>query len=72
MENAAKLLLIGAALFAVVGLALFGRARLGISDLPGTFKWRSKSGNTTVFAPIGLMIVDSMVGTILLDVLFPR
>jgi hypothetical protein len=72
MENAAKLLLIGAALFAVIGLALLGLARLGVNDLPGTFKWKSRSGNTTVYAPIGLMIVVSVVGTILLNLLFRR
>jgi hypothetical protein len=72
MENAAKLLLIGAALFAVIGLALLGLSRLGVNDLPGTFKWKSRSGNTTVYAPIGLMIVVSVVGTILLNLLFRR
>ena len=72
METAAKLLLAGAALLAVIGLALFGLARLGLSDLPGTFKWKSRSGNLTVYAPIGLMIVVSVVGTIVLNVLFRR
>ena len=72
METAAKLLLAGAALLAVIGLALFGLARLGLSDLPGTFKWKSRSGNLTAYAPIGLMIVVSVVGTIVLNVLFRR
>ena len=44
----------GALLLAVVALLLFGLSRLGVNDLPGTFKWRSKSGNTTVYAPISL------------------
>ncbi|MDQ1686826.1 MAG: hypothetical protein QOC82_3563, partial [Frankiaceae bacterium] len=44
----------------------------GVHDLPGTFRWRSKSGNTTVYAPFGLMIVVSIVGTILLNLLFRR
>jgi hypothetical protein len=72
MENAAKLVLIGALLLAVVGLLLFGLARLGMSDLPGTVKWKSRSGNVTVYAPIGLMIVISVVGTILLNLVFRR
>jgi quinol-cytochrome oxidoreductase complex cytochrome b subunit len=72
MENAAKVLLISAAVLALIGLALFALARLGVSDLPGTFKWKSKSGNVSVYAPIGLMIVVSVVGTILLNVLFRR
>ncbi|MDX6596121.1 MAG: hypothetical protein QOE87_8 [Gaiellales bacterium] len=72
MENAAKLVLIGALLLAVVGLLLFGLARLGMSDLPGTVKWKSRNGNVTVYAPIGLMIVISVVGTILLNLVFRR
>jgi hypothetical protein len=72
MENAAKLVLIGALLLAVVGLLLFGLARLGMSDLPGTVKWKSRSGNVSVYAPIGLMIVISVVGTILLNLVFRR
>jgi hypothetical protein len=71
METAARLLLIGAALLAVIGLAVFALARLGVNDLPGTFKWKSRSGNATVYAPIGLMIVLSVVATILLN-LFTR
>ena len=72
MENAAKLLLIGAVVLAVIGVSLFGLARLGVGDLPGTFKWKSRSGDLTVYAPIGLMIVVSVVGTILLNVLLRR
>jgi Protein of unknown function (DUF2905) len=72
MDNAARILLISALLLAVVAFLLFGASRLGVNDLPGTFKWRSKSGNTTVYAPIGLMIVVSIVGTILLNLLFRR
>jgi hypothetical protein len=71
-RRSAKLLLIGAVLLAVIGLALFGLARLGVSDLPGTVKWKSRGGNMTVYAPIGLMIVLSVVGTILLNLLFRR
>jgi hypothetical protein len=72
MENAAKLLLISAVLLALIGLALLGLARLGVSDLPGTLKWKSKSGNVSVYVPIGLMIVVSVVGTIVLNLLFRR
>jgi hypothetical protein len=72
METAAKLLLIGAAVLAVTGLAILALARLGVTDLPGTFKWRSRDGNATVYVPIGLMIVVSVVGTILLSLFFRR
>jgi quinol-cytochrome oxidoreductase complex cytochrome b subunit len=72
MENAAKLILLGAALLALIGLALFALARLGVGDLPGTVKWKSRGGNVSVYAPIGLMVVVSVVGTILLNVFFRR
>jgi hypothetical protein len=72
MENAGKLLLIGAGLLALVGLTLFALARLGVAELPGTFKWKSKGGNATVYAPVGLMILISVVGTILLNVFLRR
>ena len=55
-----------------VAFVLFGLSRLGLNDLPGTFKWRSKSGNTTDYPPIGLMLVVRVVGTILLNLLFGR
>ena len=71
MDNPGRILLVSALLLAVAFM-LFGLSRLGVNDLPGTFKWRSKSGNTTVYAPIGLMIVVSIVGTILLNLLFRR
>jgi Protein of unknown function (DUF2905) len=72
MESAAKLLLIGAAVFAAAGLVLLGLARLGVTGLPGTFKWHSKSGHVSVYAPVGLMILVSTVGTIVLNLLSRR
>jgi Protein of unknown function (DUF2905) len=38
--------------------------------VPGTFKWKSE--NVTVFVPIGLMLVVSIVGTIVLNLLVRR
>jgi Protein of unknown function (DUF2905) len=72
MDNAGRILLIGALLLAVVACVLLGLSRLGLNDLPGTFKLRSRNGNTTIYAPIGLMLVVSIVGTILLNLLFRR
>jgi len=72
MDDAGRILLIGALLLAAVAFVLLGLSRLGLNDLPGTFKWRSRSGNTTIYAPIGLMLVVSIVGTILLNLLFRR
>ncbi|HYX84944.1 MAG TPA: DUF2905 family protein [Gaiellales bacterium] len=72
MESAAKLLLAAAAVLAVSGLVLLAMARLGVTGLPGTLKWQSKGGGVSVYAPIGLMILVSVVATILLNLLFRR
>jgi hypothetical protein len=72
MESAGKVLLIGAVMLAVAGLALVGLSRLGVTSLPGTFRWRSRDGNVSVYVPIGLMIVVSVVGTIVLNLFLRR
>jgi hypothetical protein len=72
MENAGKLLLVGAAVLAAIGLVLVGLARLGVTELPGTLRWRSRSGDVNVVVPIGLMIVLSLVATIVLNWLSRR
>lgn len=66
LETAGKVLLIGALVLAVVGLAALGLAKLGIDRVPGTLSW--KSDNVTVFVPVGLMLLVSIVGTIVLNV----
>jgi len=70
METAGKALLICALVLAVVGLAALGLAKLGIDHIPGTLSW--KSDNVTVFVPIGLMLLVSIVGTIMLNVFLRR
>jgi hypothetical protein len=70
MDSAGKLLLAGAVVLAILGLGALGLAKLGVERLPGTFSW--KSGNVTVFAPIGLMLLVSIVGTILLNLFLRR
>jgi hypothetical protein len=72
METAEKLLLAAAAVLAVAGAALYGLSRLGVHDLPGTLRWRSRGGRMQVVAPVGLMIAVSVVATIVLNVLFRR
>jgi len=64
-------ILIGVAIVLLVfgGLfLLFGR--LGLDRLPGDLVFRR--GNVTVYFPIGLMILLSIVGTILLNLFFRR
>ncbi|MGL6278423.1 MAG: DUF2905 family protein, partial [Gaiella sp.] len=48
-----------------------GLARLGVDRLPGTLTWRP-SERTVVAVPVGLMIVISIVGTIVLNLLLRR
>jgi hypothetical protein len=70
METTGKVLIIGGVALAIVGLGTLGLAKLGVDRLPGTLSW--KSDNVTVFVPIGLMLVVSIVGTILLNVFLRR
>ena len=44
--------------------------RLGIDRMPGDFVFRR--GNATFYFPIGLMILLSVVGTIVLNLIFRR
>ena len=71
METAGKVLLIGAAVLAIVGVGALVLARLGVDHLPGTLSWKP-SDNVRVFVPIGLMVVVSIVGTILLNLFLRR
>jgi Protein of unknown function (DUF2905) len=67
VEAVAKILLGVAALLALVGLALLLASKLGISRLPGDIVIRR--GNFTLYAPLGLMIVLSLVATIVLNLI---
>jgi Protein of unknown function (DUF2905) len=71
METAGKLLLIAAAALALIGVCALVLARLGVERLPATIDWKP-SGNVRVVVPIGLMVVVSVVGTILLNLFFRR
>jgi Protein of unknown function (DUF2905) len=70
METAGKALLICALVLAVVGLAALGLAKLGVDRVPGTLSW--KSDNVTILVPMGLMLLLSIVGTIVLNVFLRR
>lgn len=71
METTGKVLLAAAAVLVVIGLGALVLARLGVDRLPLTIDWKP-SENVRVFVPIGLMIVLSIVGTIVLNLLFRR
>jgi uncharacterized membrane protein len=70
LENLGKLLMGGAIFLLVVGALLFLLGRFGLDRLPGDLVFRR--GAFTVYFPIGLMILLSVVGTIVLNVLLRR
>jgi multisubunit Na+/H+ antiporter MnhF subunit len=70
METAAKVLLGAALVLAVLGFGALALSKLGVDRLPGTLTWRSE--NVTVFVPIGLMVLLSIVGTIVLNIFLRR
>jgi len=70
VETAGKILLVCAVVLAVLGIGALGLARLGVDRLPLTLHW--KSDNVSVYVPVGLMIVVSIVGTIVLNLLLRR
>jgi Protein of unknown function (DUF2905) len=69
METFGKALLVGAVVLAVAGGVLLVLARVGVSRFPGDVVVRGK--NVTVYAPVGLMILLSVVLTLVLN-LFGR
>ena len=71
METAGKALLVAAGVLVVLGLGALLLARLGVDRVPGTIRWKP-SDNVSVTVPIGLMIVVSIVGTIVLNLLSRR
>jgi hypothetical protein len=70
MATAGKILLAAAGVLALIGVGLLVASRLGIERLPGDLVIRK--GNFTLYAPIGLMIVLSLVATIVLNVIARR
>jgi hypothetical protein len=70
METAGKVLLACALALAILGLGALGLAKLGVDRLPGTFSWKSE--NVSVYVPVGLMVLVSLVGTILLNLFLRR
>ncbi|MGZ6582245.1 MAG: DUF2905 domain-containing protein [Gaiellaceae bacterium] len=69
METLGKTLLVAAILLGVVGGMLLLFSRFGLNRFPGDLVIRRK--NVTVYAPLGLMLVVSLLLTIVLN-LFRR
>ncbi len=70
LENIGKALIGGAAVLLVLGALFLLLGRFGLERLPGDLVF--KRGNFTVYFPIGLMILISIVATILLNLFFRR
>lgn len=70
LEGVGKLLIGGAVVLLVLGGLLFLLGRFGVDRLPGDLVFRR--GNFTLYFPIGLMIILSVVGTIVLNIVFRR
>jgi hypothetical protein len=70
LEGIGKLLIGGAIVLLVLGGIFLLLGRFGFDRLPGDLLFRR--GNLTVYAPIGLMILVSVVLTILLNLFFRR
>ena len=70
LEGLGKLLIGGALVLLVLGVIFLLLGRFGLERLPGDLVFRR--GNFTVYAPIGLMILISVVLTILLNIFLRR
>jgi uncharacterized membrane protein len=70
LEGVGKLLIGGAVVLLVLGGLLFLLGRFGVDRLPGDLVFRR--GNATFYFPIGIMILLSIVGTIVLNIVFRR
>ncbi len=70
LEGIGKLLIGGAIVLLVLGALFLMLGRLGLDRLPGDLIF--KRGNFTLYFPIGLMILLSIVGTIVLNLFLRR
>lgn len=70
LEGLGRLLIGGALVLLVLGGLFLLLGRIGLDRLPGDLVFRR--GNFTVYFPIGLMILLSVVGTVILNVLLRR
>jgi hypothetical protein len=70
LESIGRLLIGGAIALLVIGGLFLLLGRFGLDRLPGDLIF--KRGNVTVYFPIGLMILLSIVGTILLNLFLRR
>jgi hypothetical protein len=70
LEGFGKVLIGGAVVLLVLGGLFLLLGRLGVDRLPGDLVFRR--GNATFYFPLGLMILLSVVGTIVLNLVLRR
>ena len=70
LDGLGKLLIGGAIVLLVIGALFLLLGRLGVDRLPGDLVFRR--GDATFYIPVGLMILISVVGTIVLNLVFRR
>lgn len=70
LEGIGKLLIGGALVLLVLGGLFLLLGRAGLDRLPGDLIFRR--GNLTVYFPVGLMILLSVLGTVALNILLRR
>jgi len=70
LEGIGKLFIAGAVVLLVLGALFLLLGRFGLDRLPGDLVFRR--GSLTVYLPIGLMILLSIAGTIILNLFFRR
>ena len=70
LEGLGRLLIGGAIVLLILGALFLLLGRFGVDRLPGDLVFRR--GSLTVYLPIGLMILLSIVGTILVNLFLRR
>ena len=70
LESVGRLMVAGALVLLALGGLFLLLGRIGLDRLPGDLVFRR--GNFTLYFPIGLMVVLSIVGTIVLNVSLRR
>jgi uncharacterized membrane protein len=70
LEGIGKLLIGGAVVLIVLGGIFLLLSRFGLDRLPGDLVFRR--GNFMVYVPIGLMVLVSVLGTVLLNIFLRR
>ena len=69
-ETLGRLLLVAGVALLLVGALFLFLGRFGLERLPGDIVWRG--GRTTIYVPLGLSILVSLILTIVLNLIFRR